>query len=80
MIECGEFDGDLSDFAECAVCWTDTRLRMALYRSGAGFVTTPAPPAHPVGFTTRSVAAAGDFVVVAWQASDRRLAVSMRRL
>ena len=27
MIECGEFDGDLTDFAECAVCWTDTRLR-----------------------------------------------------
>ena len=62
------------------VAWTDTRMRMALYRSGAGFVATAAPPARPARFTARSVAASGDFVVVAWQASDRRLVVSMRRL
>jgi hypothetical protein len=29
MLECESFSETLTDFAECAVCWTDTRLRCA---------------------------------------------------
>ena len=62
------------------VTWTDTRLRTALYRSGVGFVAMSAPLAHPARFTSRSMAASSAFVVMAWQQSDRRLVVSIRRL
>jgi hypothetical protein len=63
------------------VLWSDTRLHGALYRSSVGFVTAAAPPAQPAAFSMRSLAAAGDYAVYAWQqASDRRLVVSVRRL
>ena len=62
------------------VTWTDTRLRLALYRSGAGFVAMSAPAAHPARFTSRSIAASGDFVVMAWQQTDGRLVVSTHQL
>jgi hypothetical protein len=62
------------------VAWTDTRLRAALYRSGSGFVAMSAPRAHPARSTSRSIAASGGFVVMAWQQSDWRLVVSIRQL
>lgn len=62
------------------VVWTDVRFGAALYRSGRGFVTLSPPPGRPARIATRSLAAAGDFAVLAWQATDRRLVVSVRRL
>jgi hypothetical protein len=62
------------------VVWSDLRFGAALYRSGRGFVTASAPPGRPARIATRSLAAAGDFAVLAWQATDRRLLASVRRL
>ncbi len=62
------------------VVWTATRFGAALYRSGHGFVVASAPPGRPARIATRSLAAAGDFAVLAWQATDRRLVASVRRL
>lgn len=62
------------------VVWADIRFGAALYRSGRGFVTASAPPGRPARIATRSLAAAGDFAVLAWQAADRRLVASVRRL
>lgn len=62
------------------VMWSDTRLRMELYRSAAGFVPMSAPPAHSARLTTRGLAVAGNYAVFAWKTADRRLIVSTRGL
>jgi hypothetical protein len=78
----GEANGPqlaLTGDGRAVVVWIDGRQRAALYRSSTGFVPMAAPRGAPSPFSTRTLAAAGDRVICAWQ-SDSRLLVSVRGL
>ncbi|HMS62531.1 MAG TPA: hypothetical protein PKD63_09650 [Solirubrobacteraceae bacterium] len=60
------------------VVWTAGRFAAALYRSGTGFAAITPPAGRPAP-AVRSLAAAGDFAVFAWQTTERRLVTSVRR-
>jgi hypothetical protein len=69
----------LTGDGRAVVLWIQAGLRAALYRSSVGFVPMAAPPGKPASFWARSLAAAGDRVIYAWQ-SDGRLLASVRGL
>ena len=60
------------------VVWTAGRFGAALYRSATGFAAITPPAGRPAP-AVRSLAAAGDFAVFAWQTTERRLVTSVRR-